>query len=194
DDVRTISSFFVLIPPHPRSTLFPYTTLFRSQLLQIAQQALRKIPASRLAADQPYRLVDVAVDHAQDVGPLSATEVATIIDTFRAAGAHAHVSSIHVNAWFGDHDKATAAQQLLHEEFGLSADEQQRRTLFIGDAPNDETMFRSFALSVGVANIRAHLPQLTHRPRWLCETSHFDGFVAMADRLLAAHQGGSEQT
>src|SRR5699024_3455162 len=139
-------------------------------------------------ADQPYRLVDVAVDHAQDIGPLPAADVATLIDTFRAAGAHARASSIHVNAWFGDHDKATAARQLLHEEFDLSVAEQQRRTLFIGDAPNDETMFQTFALSVGVANLRPHLPQLTHRPRWLCEASHFDGFVAMADRLLAARR------
>src|SRR5699024_5288136 len=81
------------------------------QLLQVARQALNKVPASRLAADQPYRLVDVAIDHAQDIGPLPAADVATLIDTFRTAGAHARASSIHVNAWFGDHDKATAARQ-----------------------------------------------------------------------------------
>src|SRR5699024_6005813 len=125
------------------------------------------------------------VDHAQDVSPLSAADVATLIDVFRTAGARAHASSIHVNAWFGDHDKATAAQQLLQDECGLTPQEQQRHTLFIGDAPNDETMFRLFDLSVGVANLRPHLSQLTHRPRWLCEGAHYDGFVAMAERLLA---------
>src|SRR5207248_9406997 len=30
-----ISFFFLLLPPPPRSTLFPYTTLFRSSVVQI---------------------------------------------------------------------------------------------------------------------------------------------------------------
>src|SRR5699024_418827 len=149
---------------------------------------LDEVPCSRMAADQPYRLVDVAIDHAHDVGPLPAAEVASLIETFRAAGAHAGASYIQLTAWFGDHDKATAARQLLHGEFGLSSEGQQRRTLFIGDAPNDEAMFQSFALSVGVANLRPHLAQLAHRPRWLCDASHYDGFLAVADRLLAARQ------
>lgn len=162
----------------------------QARLLQIAEQALAKVPASRLAADQPYRLVDVALDHAQDIPPLPAADIATLIDTFHNAGANARASSIHVNAWFGDHDKAPTAQQLLQEDFGLSATEQSHRALFIGDAPNDESMFRTFPLSVGVANIRPHLQHLTHGPRWLCDGSHFDGFVEMADRLLAALHGG----
>lgn len=159
----------------------------QTRLLQIAEQALVKVPESRIATDQPYRLVDVAVDHAQDVKPLTAPRVAILRNIFRAAGAHAHASSIHVNAWFGDHNKASTAQRFLHEDFGLSNNEQSRRVLFIGDAPNDETMFRTFPLSVGVANIRPHLQQLRHGPRWLCAGSHFDGFVEMSERLLAAH-------
>src|SRR5699024_1706562 len=155
----------------------------QQQLLQIANRAMARVPASRLAADQPYRLADVAVDHAQDVGPLPAAAVTILLETFRAAGAHAHASSIHVNAWFGEHDKASAAQQLLTQEYGLSAARQQQHTLFIGDAPNDETMFRTFALSVGVANLRPHLPQLTHRPRSQCEAPHCDVTVAMARPL-----------
>lgn len=160
----------------------------QNRLLQIAEQALARVPASRLAADQPYRLVDVALDHAQDIQPLPATSIATLIDTFRGAGAHARASSIHVNAWFGEHDKAPTAQQVLQQDFGLAAAEQSRRCLFIGDAPNDESMFRTFPLSVGVANISPHLQQLAHGPRWLCDGSHFDGFVEMAERLLASRR------
>src|SRR5699024_5871792 len=96
----------------------------QQRLLRVAEQALLAVPASRLAADQPYRLVDVALDHAQDIEPLPAAGVATLIDTFRAAGARARASSIHVNAWFGDHDKATTAAWLLAEDFGLSPPEQ----------------------------------------------------------------------
>lgn len=158
----------------------------QTRLLQIAEQVLREVPASRLAADQPYRLVDVALDHAQDIEPLPATSVAALIEAFRDAGAHARASSIHVNAWFGDHDKATTAAWLLNEDFGLSPAEQARRVLFIGDAPNDEPLFGTYPLSVGVANIRPHLAQLAHGPRWLCEAGHYDGFAEMSERLLAA--------
>nr|WP_297456593.1 HAD-IIB family hydrolase [uncultured Halomonas sp.] len=156
------------------------------QLLEIAARALQQVPAAKLAADQPYRLVDVAVDHAQDVGPLASEQIAAVIGSFRDAGARARASSIHVNAWFGDHDKATMAASLLGEDMALSTEAQRQRVLFIGDAPNDESLFRTYPLSVGVANIKPHLETLAHRPRWLCDASHGEGFTEMANRLLAA--------
>ncbi|WP_227370578.1 HAD-IIB family hydrolase [Halomonas sp. M20] len=156
------------------------------QLLRIAEQALQQVPEARLAADQPYRLVDVAVDHAQDIGPLSSEQVAALIARFHEAGASARASSIHVNAWFGDHDKAAMAGRLLEEDLGLNTRDRARRVLFIGDAPNDEPLFRDVSLSVGVANITPHLARLVHTPRWLCRASHGEGFVEMATGLLAA--------
>nr|WP_298415625.1 HAD-IIB family hydrolase [uncultured Halomonas sp.] len=156
------------------------------QLLTIAERALQQVPEARLAADQPYRLVDVAIDHAQDVDPLDSKQVAKLIALFNEAGASARASSIHVNAWFGDHDKAVMARHLLVEDLGLDARDRARRVLFIGDAPNDEPLFRDVSLSVGVANIFPHLGKLTHAPRWLCEASHGEGFVEMAKGLLAA--------
>lgn len=157
----------------------------QQRLLLIAVQALQQIPAAKLAADQPYRLTDVAVDHAQDIAPLAGDQVASIIEMFRHAGARARASSIHVNAWFGNHDKATMAAQLLNEDFKLSAKEQAQRVLFIGDAPNDESLFHGYPLSVGVANIKQHLTRMAYGPRWLCDASHGEGFVEMANRLLA---------
>lgn len=160
----------------------------QQRLLRIAAQALERVPAAKLAADQPYRLADVAVDHAQDVGPLPAEQVAAVIEVFRNAGARARASSIHVNAWFGDHDKASMAARLLGEDLELSASAKARRVLFIGDAPNDESLFRAYPLSVGVANIKTHLETLAHAPRWLCDASHGEGFTEMANRLLAVRQ------
>ncbi|SHF85246.1 hypothetical protein SAMN02745148_03690 [Modicisalibacter ilicicola DSM 19980] len=156
------------------------------RLLAIAEQALQQVPEARLAADQPYRLADVAIDHAQDVGPLGAESVATLIGLFGEAGASARASSIHVNAWFGDHDKAAMATRLLVEDMGIDGEARERRVLFIGDAPNDEPLFRDIPLSVGVANVTPHLDRMTHHPRWLCEASHGEGFVEMARGLLAA--------
>lgn len=159
------------------------------RLLDIAQQALRRVPAARLANDQHYRLADVAVDHAQDIAPLPADQVRALIDVFQAAGAHARASSIHVNAWFGDHDKASMARQVLEQDFGIDAADRATRALFIGDAPNDETLFGQTELSFGVANIRPHLAAMAHKPRWVCQAAYGDGFVEMADCLLAARAG-----
>src|SRR3546814_10440631 len=135
--------FYLMIRRPPRSTrtdtLFPYTTLFRS-----------------------YRLADVAIDHSQDVGPLPASSIATIIKIFEDAGARARASSIHVNAWFGDYDKATMATEMLAEDLAIDPREQSRRVLFIGDAPNDESLFRAYALSECVANIKSHLRSEEH--------------------------------
>src|SRR3546814_13304800 len=66
------------------------------------------------------------------------------------AGARARASSIHVNAWFGDYDKATMAAELLADDLGIDPQEQSRRVLVIGDATNGETTFRACAQRVGV--------------------------------------------
>src|SRR3546814_15228513 len=117
--------FYLMIRRPPRSTrtdtLFPYTTLFRS-----------------------YRLADVAIDHSQDVGPLPASSIATIIKVFEDAGARARASSIHVNAWFGDYDKATMAAELLADDLGIDPQEQSRRVLFLGNAPQGETIGKAW--------------------------------------------------
>ncbi|GHB02322.1 HAD-IIB family hydrolase [Modicisalibacter luteus] len=156
------------------------------RLLQLAETAISAVPAARLAADQPYRLADVAIDHSQDVGPLGSADIDRLIGYMRNGGARARASSIHVNAWFGDHDKASMAVSLLEEDFGFSAREQERRVLFIGDAPNDESLFARFPLSMGVANISQHLSTMQSHPRWICQASHGAGFEEMAERLLAA--------
>lgn len=160
------------------------------RLLELAEHAMGTVPHARLAADQPYRLADVAIDHAQDVAPpLDRDAVSRLIGVMREGGASARASSIHVNAWFGDHDKASMALRVLEQDFGLSVEQQRQRVLFIGDAPNDESLFRSYPTSVGVANIAEHLDAMQARPRWLCTSSHGEGFVEMAERLLASRRG-----
>jgi hypothetical protein len=161
----------------------------QQQLLKLAEVALSAIPGARLALDQPYRLADVAVDHAQDVAPLPDADIDAIVAIFEREGARARASSIHVNAWYGEHDKATMATRLLAEDYDLNSEDQSRRVLFIGDAPNDEPLFRHFPLSVGVANIAPHLDKLAAKPRWLCDAGHGEGFVEMAEKVLSARRG-----
>ncbi|WP_136067793.1 HAD-IIB family hydrolase [Modicisalibacter radicis] len=161
----------------------------QSRLLALAERALAAVPRARLAADQPYRLADVAIDHAQDVAPpLERDAIGRLVGAMREGGASARASSIHVNAWFGDHDKASMASRVLEQDFGLSLEQQRQRVLFIGDAPNDESLFRSYPASVGVANIAVHLDTMQAHPRWLCTASHGEGFVEMAERLMASRR------
>ncbi|MBB3140484.1 HAD-IIB family hydrolase [Halomonas organivorans] len=160
----------------------------QQRLLAIAERTMRDVPGARLAADQPYRLADVAVDHAQDVEPLDAAAIDQLIVAFREAGASARASSIHVNAWFGDHDKATMASWVLEHDLGLDAEACRERVLFIGDAPNDASLFQRHPLGVGVANLAPHLDHLPCPPRWLCDASHGEGFVEMAEALLASRR------
>ena len=72
----------------------------RQKLDQLRQRILAAIPGAGIASDQPYREADLAVDFCEDVAPLSASDVARIVALFEEAGAHAKVSSIHVNGWF----------------------------------------------------------------------------------------------
>src|SRR5438046_6785463 len=52
------SFFFLMIPRPPRSTLFPYTTLFRSRVLG---ELTRQLVVSRQAVGQPVDTIHVGV-------------------------------------------------------------------------------------------------------------------------------------
>jgi HAD superfamily hydrolase (TIGR01484 family) len=157
----------------------------RIRLQALAQKILAAVPGCALASDQPYRLADLAVDFCEDVPPLPESAVDRIVALFREDGAVAKVSSIHVNGWFGDYDKLSMARLLLDREFGISGNFGDR-ALFSGDSPNDEPMFGAFPLSVGVANIRAFAHRLVSKPAFVTAGHSGEGFVELADRLIAA--------
>jgi len=157
----------------------------RRRLDRLAEEILAAIPDARIAADQPYRVADLAIDFAEDTGPLSSAEVDRIVAMFRAAGAQAKISSIHVNGWLGDWDKLAMTRRLFREIYGIDLDRQREVVAFIGDSPNDEPMFAYFPLSVGVANIRPFLPRLKSPPAYVTKAEAGDGFVEFAAMLLS---------
>lgn len=158
----------------------------RPRLDALAREILAAVPGAALAADQPYRLADLAIDFAEDVRPLGRAEVDRIVALFEAAGARAKVSSIHVNGWFGDWDKLATARRLLEEEFAIDVAEQKDEIVFVGDSPNDEPMFAFFPNAVGVANLRRFAPRLKAFPAWITEREAGAGFVELAELLLEA--------
>lgn len=157
----------------------------RQRLDVLAASILAAVPGARLAADQAYRVADLAIDYREDVGPLPADAVERIGAVARAAGAQAKVSSIHVNCWFGGWDKLTMTRRLFREAYDIDLDRRRDAVAFIGDSPNDAPMFEFFPLSVAVANIRRFLPQLAAPPAYVTKAEAGAGFVEFAEALLS---------
>ena len=160
----------------------------RQLLARIREEVLRVVPNAAVATDQGYREADLAIDFAEDVNRLPDQDIDKIVAIFEASGAIAKVSSIHVNGWFGDHDKLSMTKKLLREEFGVAAEsaEGQDVCTFIGDAPNDAPMFRFFRKSVGVANIAAFADRCAVLPKWITPGEGGEGFCAFAACILAS--------
>ncbi len=68
-------------------------------------------------------------------------------------------SNVHLNFWCGEMSKYKAVQHFLKLK-GLNSDD----GVFFGDSLNDQTMFKSFKNSVGVANISAVIDRLEFKP------------------------------
>jgi HAD superfamily hydrolase (TIGR01484 family) len=160
----------------------------RIRLERLREAILTAIPEAGLSADQAYREADLAIDFAEDVGPLPRAIVLDIVGMFEAAGATAKVSSIHVNGWFGTYDKLSMTKHFFREVYGLDLDHQQtkQRIAFTGDSPNDQPMFGFLPLSVGVANVLAFADLLEAPPAFVTSAKGGSGFAEFADALLAA--------
>lgn len=143
-------------------------------------------PSLRLSADQPYRVSDYAVDFCEDVPPVGDGVVQDIVRRFEAAGATAKVSSIHVNAWFGDFTKLEMSLRLLGECHGIDAAAARERVVYVGDSPNDEPMFGYFPRSFGVANVARFLPTMPSHPAWITRSEGGYGFAEVADLVCRA--------
>ncbi|WP_354678244.1 HAD-IIB family hydrolase, partial [Cupriavidus plantarum] len=76
-----------------------------ARIRTLGDEIVRAVPGCALASDQASHAADLAVDHAEDVPKLPADAVARIVAMMTEAGMTATVSSIHVNGWFGAHDK-----------------------------------------------------------------------------------------
>ncbi len=158
----------------------------RQRLDGLAARILSEVPGSAIASDQAYREADLAIDFCEDVRPLSRSAVDRIVALFEEAGAVAKVSSIHVNGWFGSHDKLTTTLQLLQDRFDCPCDAARTQAVFVGDSPNDGPMFGYFEDAVGVANVVDLADRCASLPRWVTRAKSGSGFVELATAILAA--------
>ncbi|WP_235035217.1 HAD family hydrolase [Roseomonas sp. 18066] len=167
--------------------------LRRAGLEALAQAALAAVPGAAIAADQPFRLFDMAIDFCEDAGPLGLDAAEAIARVFRAGGAEAKVSSIHVNAWIGAWDKRAGIEAFFAARFGEFA-QLASRVAFIGDSLNDAPLFAAVPCSVGVANVAPFLAGMTTPPAYVTRAEGGAGFAEFADALLKARGAVLEET
>ena len=154
------------------------------ELLHKIQALLPEFSPLQLAQDQAYRLTDVAVDYAQDQNPPLPDLRDAMLEKLHSLGIQAKASSIHINIWFGEYDKFAMAERVLTEQYGLNRTQILEQVIYVGDAPNDESMFAQFPLSIGVANIAQHLDNMPHLPGWITQKPGGHGFAELAEKLL----------
>jgi len=165
----------------------------REKLNALREKILREVPGAGIASDQLYREADLAIDFCEDVPPLPEADVQRILDLFKEAGAVAKVSSIHVNGWFGDYDKLSMARIFTRDVLGFDIDDMRDRVVFVGDSPNDGPMFGFFPNSCGVANVREFAEGSFTPPAFVTEAEGGEGFVEVAERILAARSETTER-
>jgi len=156
------------------------------KLRKIADQVLADFPGTAIASDQAYREIDVAIDFCEDVPPLPIATAQAIAEAFHRQGAAAKVSSIHVNAWFGEHDKLTMSRRFLAESLDIRLETDLNHIAYCGDSPNDAPMYAVFPLGVGVANIRPYAKLMAHLPNYVTTGEGGHGFAEFVDAVLKA--------
>lgn len=152
------------------------------KLRSLQRAVLKSFKGARTPSDQHFREFDLAIDYCEDVPRWSDARVQKLLEFCRARGATAKLSSIHVNAWYGNYDKLSCVQRVLSRDFGLDFSE----VVYIGDSPNDEPFFEKLPLTVGVANVRGFLDRMLHGPAYVTEKESGLGFAELAELLLRA--------
>ena len=159
-----------------------------ARMQQVLAHIEATVPGARRAADSAGRECDIAIDHSEFT-QLPQERIDQCVALLRAAGMNATVSSIHINGWYGTHDKLEGARWIVRELLGRDLDAELDGWVYIGDSTNDQRMFQHFPHSVGVANIARFVPQLAHLPRYVTQGERGAGFAELARALLAVKHG-----
>jgi HAD superfamily hydrolase (TIGR01484 family) len=159
----------------------------KNQLGALARGIEGHFPNARYASDQHYREYDLAIDVCEDVPSWSETEIDRLLEYCQFMGAHAKLSSVHVNTWFGNYDKQRMMQFWLQNNLPGAQKKitEMDSWIYIGDSPNDAPAFAFFKYSVGVANLCKYFDRLTNFPTWLTTQESGAGFAELAQKLIS---------
>ena len=156
-----------------------------ARIQQVSQRLLSEVSGARLAQDSAGRETDMAIDHSEFT-QLPLEKVAQVVAIMQSEGMSATVSSIHINGWFGEHNKLVGARWAVRELFNRDLDEEINNWAFVGDSTNDQLMFKAFPNAIGVANVRRFEALLAHLPRYITDGERGAGFAEVARAVLSA--------
>ncbi|WP_119393783.1 HAD family hydrolase [Salinibius halmophilus] len=142
-------------------------------------------PRLALASDQPFRLADVAINVAQDNASLDAELINRVVAAVNERGWQYGLSSIHLNIWQANYNKAQAIVRWMHDLLGVDQDELALYSACIGDSPNDAAMFARIPRSFGINGWQNHREDFTDEPAITLGNGAGWGFVELAHKLLA---------
>jgi len=154
-----------------------------ARMQQVAQRIVREVAGATISRDSGGRETDIAIDHSE-FAQLPPQRIAEVVALMRSEGMNATVSSIHVNGWYGAHNKLSGARWIVRELFACDLDAELDRWVYVGDSTNDVLMFEHFPHSVGVANIRRFVDQLAFKPRYVTQAERGAGFAEVARAIL----------
>ena len=152
------------------------------EMQRITKRVLKEIPGTVMAQDSPGRETDIAFDH-NEFHKLTTKQIQQVVQLLQQEGMTATISSIHINAWFGDHNKWHGAQWILKELTGRDLKKELEQWVYVGDSTNDQVMFEHFTHSVGVANIKRFEKELKHLPKYISRQERGAGFAELAHLL-----------
>ncbi len=156
-----------------------------TDMQRIGQRVLREVPGAMLAQDSAGRETDMAIDHSEFTY-LPPEKIAQVVAIMQSEGMNATVSSIHINGWFGTHNKLVGARWAVRELFGRNLDAELENWAFVGDSTNDQLMFEAFGNSIGVANVRRFESQLKTLPRYITNGERGAGFAEVVKAVVSA--------
>ncbi|MFO0679564.1 MAG: HAD-IIB family hydrolase [Polyangiaceae bacterium] len=154
----------------------------RERLEALVHDVAQHVPEVSLTDDVHGRISDVTWDVGERV-TLGESVVRRLVDVIAMHGARSTRSSVHVHATFDGDDKASGVVRYL-VSLGEDATSARFEHAFIGDSGNDAACFAAFDLTVGVANVAAHLRRLVVPPRYVTEGERGEGFAEFAHALL----------
>jgi HAD superfamily hydrolase (TIGR01484 family) len=155
------------------------------KLDDLRQKVLSAIPGTKVAKDQFSRMFDLAIDFQEEEPFLPLVTAQNIKSLCEKEGAQAKVSSIHVNAWFGEYNKLSMVKIFLKSRWGVDVIEEPEQVFYCGDSPNDEPMFEHFPYSCAVANIKPYLSMMKYHPQFITLEENGFGFTEAIECLLA---------
>jgi len=156
-----------------------------ARMQQVLARIEREVAGARRAQDSAGRETDIAIDHSEFTH-LPPANIDAVVRIMQSQGMTATVSSIHINGWYGEHDKLIGARWIVRELFGHDLDAELEHWVYVGDSTNDQVMFRHFTHSIGVANIQRFANQLIHPPRHITTGERGAGFAELAAFVLQA--------